>query len=80
MNKVSSIQLTATEQSWLVTAHKAGEGEGKPFYGAAIRALKVLESHKLIERDPSTKGRNTRWRITEHGEKTLLALKLDELS
>jgi hypothetical protein len=60
--------LSASERSWLKTA---GQLELNGFFAWPAAPLRKLEAAGLIERDPTTKGINTRWRITAKGSDLL---------
>lgn len=50
---------------WLKQAEKCGYEEG--FYAAPCDALAQLEKLGYLERNPTTSGAHTQWRITEEG-------------
>jgi hypothetical protein len=59
------LRWTPAQLSWLQRAKNAGWSGG--FAARPNRALVFLERITAIERDPSTSGVNTHWRITDHG-------------
>jgi hypothetical protein len=59
------LRWTPAQRSWLQRAKTAGYERG--FAAQSNPALLYLERMGAIERDPSTSGRNTHWRITAAG-------------
>ena len=68
--------LTPKQLAWLRSAQAAGYERG--FVAWPDTTLRTLEKHRFIERNPSTLGRNTQWRITERGERYLAGYEGDE--
>lgn len=56
------------QRSWLRTAYRAGYDEG--FKARPNRYLETLERLLLIERNPTSTGKHTLWRITDLGWET----------
>ncbi len=56
------------ERRWLETAKRHWL---TGFFAWPAAPLRKLEAAGLIERDPTTKGVNTRWRITAQGSDLL---------
>ena len=64
--KIKRATFTETQAYWLRFAR--ARGHESPFMHKPIPSLIALAELQLIERDPSTSGRNTLWRITERGQ------------
>ena len=62
------MRLTAAQLNWLGVAQLAGYARG--FVHAPTPTLRRLEELKLIERNPTTTGKRTLWRVTMTGQQT----------
>lgn len=62
--KRSSFKLAL---KWLYFASIMGYEVG--FYGPSSRGKIICEAQGWIERDPTSRGRSTHWRITDSGER-----------
>lgn len=62
------VLLTRGWIHWLLAAGRARYDTG--FRAWPSEGVKFLESKQLLERDPSTHGNNTSWRITPKGRST----------
>lgn len=60
---------TRTKADWLRRAYHAGYDEG--FVAEPCKELLALEQSDLVERNPTTSGKHTQWRITAIGQATV---------
>lgn len=58
-------KLTPGQTDWLRHAQQMGYENG--FVATPIPSLVALERLNLIERDPTSSGKSTHWRVTEMG-------------
>lgn len=65
VSSVMNPKLSVSQLDWL--RHAQLVGYEQPFCARPIPSLVALERWGLIERDPSSRGLSTRWRITAKG-------------